>query len=228
MTPAITPPDSASPAPRPILPSRIPTGASYGSASSSSSRIPTDLHNAKSDLDPTEWKPKLHRRGVSTNSEAFRYLSRFHQPNANEDDMAIERIHRPSLNSGHHSMTSINSLTNSTHAPSLAQTPTTASSSLSTSADYNQPTYDFNTRPLPPRHDPFYSSSAGAAKGIELVMPHVAPSAAAPNVAGSAPDQPHFHGGVWEKQTVKKLHNSIGGEGKDGLGALLGRAAEKK
>ncbi len=141
--------------------------------------------------------------------------------------MAIERIHRPSLNRGHHSTTSIASLNSSTHTPSLAQTPTTASSSLSTSADYNKPTYDFNTRPLPPRHDPSYSSSAGAAKGIDLVMPHVAQSVAVPFVAGSAPDHVHFHGGVWEKQTVKKLPNSVGSDVKEGLGALFGRATEK-
>jgi len=30
-------------------------------------------------------------------------------------------------------------------------------------------------RPLPPRHNPSYSGSAGASKGVELVMPHIPP-----------------------------------------------------
>lgn len=226
MTPTTTPPDSASNSPRPILPSRIPTGASYGSTSSSSSRIPPELHNAKSDLDPTEWKPKLHRRGVSTNSEAFRYLSRFHQPTANEENQAIPK---PDLTRDYHSSTtSIASLaTSTTHSTSLPLTPTTAASSLSASIDYSNPKYDFNTRPLPPRHDPAYSSSAGANKGIELVLPHVAP-AAVPATAGSMPEHIHFHGGVWEKQTVKKLPEGGAPDAKEGLGALFGGAAEKK
>jgi ECL1/2/3 zinc binding proteins len=136
--------------------------------------------------------------------------------------MAIGRVQRPAMNTHHRSTPSITSLNGTgTNTPSLAQTPTTASSSLSTSAEHTTPGYDFNTRPLPPRHDPSYSSSAGAAKGIELVMPHVAPPAT-PVMAGSAPEHVHFHGGVWEKQTVKKLPKAVVGEAKEGLGALFG------
>jgi ECL1/2/3 zinc binding proteins len=140
--------------------------------------------------------------------------------------MAIERVQRPILHSRHHrSTTSIASL-NTIHTPSLAQSPTTtAASSLSTSAGYTNLTYDFNTRPLPPRHDPAYSSSASAAKSIDLVMPHAAPPATSA-MAGSAPDHMHFHGGVWEKKTIRKLPGSwAGNQAKEGLGALFG---EKK
>ena len=58
-------------------------------------------------------------------------------------------------------------------------------------------------------------------------MPHVAP-AATPAMVGSAPDHIHFHGGVWEKQTVKKLPESVARDAKEGLGALFEGAAEKK
>jgi hypothetical protein len=54
---------------------------------------------------------------------------------------------------------------------SLSQTPSTASSSFSVGTDY-----DFNPRPLQSRHNPMSSTSAGATKGIDLVMPFVAPS----------------------------------------------------
>ncbi len=154
----------------------------------------------------------------------------------NGQDTAIERIQRPSLlnannNHHHHSTTSMNSLLNNnnnntttTGTPSLSLTPTTTASSLSTSIDYitttTHPHYDFNTRPLPPRHDPSYSSSAGAIKGgYDLVMPHVAP----PVMASSVSDHVHFHGGVWEKQTVRKLPvESSAGEVREGLGMLFG------
>ena len=222
MTPLTTPPSSTPPSPRPILPARIPTGASYTSAPSSS-RLAADIHHAKSDLDPTEWKPNLTRRGVSsTNSEAFRYLSRFHQATANLDDpAAVERVQaRPALANNHRSSTSITSL-NTTNTPSLAQTPTTTSSSLSTSADYTHLAYDFNTRPLPPRHDPSHSSSAGQTIGYELVIPHIAPPAAT-DLAESATDEVPFHGGVWEKQSVRKFPPDLAVDAKEGLGALFG------
>lgn len=92
-------------------------------------------------------------------------------------------------------------------------------------ADYASSTYDFNSRPLAPRQDPSFSSSAGATKGIELVLPHAAPPAAPP-MAGSVPDHVHFQDGVWEKQAVRKLLRDSAGDVKEGLGALFG-AAEK-
>lgn len=52
-------------------------------------------------------------------------------------------------------------------------------------------------------------------------MPHVAPPPT-PVMAGSAPDHIHFHGGVWEKQTIRKVPKNVGGDAKEGLGALFG------
>lgn len=80
--------------------------------------------------------------------------------------------------------------------PSLASTPTTATSSLSVD-------YDFNTRALPPRHDPMYSASAGMTKDIGLVTPHMVPG-----MVESIPVDCN-----WGKQPVAKR---MGGE-KDGL-----------
>lgn len=136
--------------------------------------------------------------------------------------MAIERIQRPAMKNQHRRTPSITSLNPPSLGTPTTTTSTTTSSSLSTSADCTNLTYDFNTRPLAPRQDPSYSSSAGAAKGIDLVLPHVAPPAT-PLLAGSAPDHVPFHGGVWEKQMVKKLPEGLAGDAKEGLGALFGK-----
>jgi len=63
--------------------------------------------------------------------------------------------------------------------------------------------YDFNTRALPPRHNPIYSASAGMTKDIGLVTPHMVPG-----IVGLVPGD-----GSWEKKPVAKR---VGGE-KDGL-----------
>ncbi|KAK5083688.1 hypothetical protein LTR05_006192 [Lithohypha guttulata] len=147
MSPPTTPPSL------PRLQVRTPTGVTI-STDPSSTRKPADNHSFKSDLDPTEWKPKPTRgeRPVSSryNSEAFRYLSSFHR---------------------------IINKNNESNTPT-----TTASSwSLSTSAgcaDVGNGAYDFNTRPLAPRHNRWYSTSVIAGSGIDLVTPHIAPPAA--------------------------------------------------
>lgn len=54
-------------------------------------------------------------------------------------------------------------------------------------------------------------------------MPHVAPPASTP-MAGSASDHIHFHGGVYEKQMIRKVPEKSAGEAKEGLGALFGSA----
>ncbi|KAF7510460.1 hypothetical protein GJ744_006739 [Endocarpon pusillum] len=183
-----------------------------------------------------------HHTTTTSNSEAVRYLSRFNQSTTNTtpngEDMTTERMQRPSLlkannNHHHHSTSSITSLLNNTtvtttngSTSSLSQTPTTTPSSLSTSIEYTttMPKYEFNTRPLPPRHDPSYSSSAGAIKGgYDLVMPHVVPPAP-PVMAGSAPDHVHLDGEAWEKQTLRKLAPAAGSEAevREGLGKLFG------
>jgi len=89
------------------------------------------VHDAKTDIDPTEWKPKLEQ-----SSEAFDYLSQFHR----------SPTQRPALQ--HRSTTSTG-----TDTPSLSYTPTTTASSMSTDAPYS-----FFSRPLPPRQMSFTSS----------------------------------------------------------------------
>ena len=189
-TPAISPPSTAPSSPRAILPPSTPTGMSY--MDYPSIRMPTDVHNAKSDLDPTEWKPKG-RRDLR-NSEAHRYLLSFHRMSTNNDDNEKTDTARPPMHRSHTSMTSRMS------TPSLASTPTTATSSLSMD-------YDFTTRALPLRHNPLYSASAGMTKDIGLVTPHILP----PGVAGG-PISVECSG-IWEKKPVAKR---VGGE-KDGL-----------
>ncbi|MCJ1362544.1 hypothetical protein MMC16_001648 [Acarospora aff. strigata] len=114
-------------APRDIVPPRLPTARTL-----STFRIPSTVHDAKADLDPTEWKPKSER-----SSEAFQYLSQFHR----------SLSHRPALQHRSTTSTGINT-------PSLSYTPTTTASSMSTDAPYS-----FYNGPLPPRH-PSYSTSA--------------------------------------------------------------------
>jgi ECL1/2/3 zinc binding proteins len=159
-------------------------------------RIPTELHGHKSDLDPTEWKPKLTHRN---NSEAYQYLSKFHASMAGSEN--IVRAERPRY--GRHKSTM--SVTAST-TPSLGNTPTTVASSFDS-------VYEFNTRPLLPRHNPMYALSSGA-KSDELVKPHIAPPI---SIAVSSPEETDKID--WSKKVVIKDTGSQ----KDGLSALLNR-----
>jgi len=217
-------------------------------------------HGHKSDLDPTEWKPKL-GDGYRKTSEAFRYLSQFHQT---VNDNAITIIDTPSLNETtaangngglglfrpvyYNSSTgggggtanrptmamhrSTMSMTTTTSTPSLSlnSTPTTAASSFDSST---YASYEFNLRPLPPRQNPlYYSTSAGAGRGIDLVTPHVAPPIDA--LAASSMPTVYDHD-FWGKKVVpvagaraddgtRDKTPSLAANA-DGLGALLGKAA---
>jgi len=172
-------------------------------------RIPYDLHDHKSDLDPTEWKPKL-RRGVSTNanSEAFRYLSRFHQTQLGIDSTSDQvRLDRPMMAPRHKSTLSASTLP---PTPSLGNTPTTSASSFDSM-------YEFNLRPLGPRGNPMYSTSAGHSKGIDLVTPHIPPTAPVNvTVASSAECKVD----LWGKKVVVPGATPPG----NGLGVLFGRS----
>lgn len=157
--------------PRAIVPPLTPTGSTPGL------RIPTDLHDSKADMDPTEWKPVIWRRDGSSASlastEAWAYLSQFHGGGGGEALMMLSGrrsgIHRSSA-----SLSALNGV------PSLTHTPSTAASSLNSSSDYVGSMYDTAaTRPLPPRRNPSSSTSAGATKGVELVVPHIPAAAAA-------------------------------------------------
>ncbi|KAK5078960.1 hypothetical protein LTR64_002620 [Lithohypha guttulata] len=178
MSPPTTPPSL------PRLQVRTPTGVTI-STDPSSTRKPADNHSFKSDLDPTEWKPKPTRgeRPVSSryNSEAFRYLSSFHRI-INKNNESNDHNDTPNEIRIDVANTRIATVTAPT-TPSLGNTPTTTASSwsLSTSAgcaDVGNGAYDFNTRPLAPRHNRWYSTSVIAGSGIDLVTPHIAPPAA--------------------------------------------------
>ncbi|MCJ1358255.1 MAG: hypothetical protein MMC33_008254 [Icmadophila ericetorum] len=100
---------------RAIVPRQKPS--TYASTSS----IPPVLHNAKSDLDPTEWKPDSVRH---TDSEASKYLSQFHR---SKSGSILPR--RPVLQT-HMAASMIPTVM---AAPSLSHTPTTSSASSSSS-----------------------------------------------------------------------------------------------
>lgn len=164
-----TPPTSPPMSPRTIVAPMTPTRRP-----STAIRIPGEHHDAKTDLDPTEWKPVIPMGsgpgGLSTlaTSEAWQFLSQFHD----EPMMPTRRpraIHRSSTTSL--SAWSASGMT----LPALTSTPSTVASSLSsTASDGPGPLHEsIHHRPLPPRHNPCFSSSASATKGVELVVPHV-------------------------------------------------------
>ncbi|EXJ90927.1 hypothetical protein A1O1_04033 [Capronia coronata CBS 617.96] len=180
-------------------------------------RIPADIHDAKSDLDPTEWKPKLQRR---TNSEAFQYLSRFNltmngsgsvftSETESHHTVQPRKPERPA-NVRHKSTASMSMSTSGMTTPSLGNTPTTTASS------FDSFYYDFNLRPLPPRQNPLYSTNAGTYKGIDLVTPHIPPPVV--NVDGYVADVTHDLD-FWGKKLVVPGSTPQG----NGLGALFGK-----
>ena len=137
---------------RDVVPRRQPT------ARPASLRIPPQLHAAKSDLDPTEWKPKLDHRPAS---DAFKYLSQFHRSTS-----SLTAPGRSTLGSrGIHPMQMANT------APSLSHTPTT--STASSEGSMAGTPYEFVGGPLAARHDAAVPFAAAATKCIDLVLPVV-------------------------------------------------------
>ncbi|KAL9595467.1 MAG: hypothetical protein Q9219_006427 [cf. Caloplaca sp. 3 TL-2023] len=120
-----------------------------------SARIPPKAHEGKSDLDPTEWKPKLPHR---PNSDAFKYLGQFHRtsPTTSWSPRRPAAIHAQTMSSV--------PLT----APSLSATPSASSTSSSGGSVAGTP-YDFVDRPL-------MHPNATAVKSVDLVIPQL-PSA---------------------------------------------------
>lgn len=214
--------DEASPA-RSVLPPLTPSAST--SLSSPQIRIPSELHDAKSDLDPTEWKPKLQRPRLTSsksNSAAFQYLSQFHRSTSNCALGENEIFEKSPLGSVHRSTVSMASLYS---APSLATSPDTAASSMDTDLAAQSYTYgygdsDFATRALPPRINPEFSSRRSISRGMDLVVPHCAPPQ--PAIASSVPDVP-FQGGLWEKRSVSSK-SSI--KANEGLSALFAQSHE--
>lgn len=146
-----TPPDtdgSISIEPRNILPAQLPTPRPFPTA-----RIPPQAHEGKSDLDPTEWKPKLPHR---PSSEAFQYLSQFHKSGSS----SLTPTRHPALARSTHSTAAV-----ATTTPGLSYTPTTSTSSEESLASTP---YEFVPRPL---LAPAYTLPT--TKSIDLVTPHV-------------------------------------------------------
>ncbi|KAL4974496.1 life-span regulatory factor-domain-containing protein [Aspergillus desertorum] len=141
----------------PLTPTKAPVMASQPI------RIPTDMHEAKTDIDPTEWKPVIPTDDRSSSimaSDAWKYLSRFH---GDESVLPMRRTKGRNTSS-----TSLSTL------PSLSNTPSTPSSLSSIASDYVSHNYESAHRPLPLRHKPCFSGSGSVAKGVELVVPHIA------------------------------------------------------
>ncbi|KAE8348592.1 life-span regulatory factor-domain-containing protein [Aspergillus coremiiformis] len=167
MISSTTPPTSPPMSPRTIVPPMTPTKAPI--TSTQGARILGEFHDAKTDQDPSEWKPVIPMgSGGSTllaSSEAWQYLSQFHSASAPVPMRRSRADHRSSA--------SLSTLLSSTGAPpSLTHTPSTAASSFSSNASesyLNEAAY----RPLPPRHKSYFSGSANGTKGVELVVPHV-------------------------------------------------------
>ncbi|KAF7593997.1 hypothetical protein BBP40_010394 [Aspergillus hancockii] len=167
MPSSTTPPTSPPLSPRTIVPRMTPTKAPI--RSTRTPRILGEFHDSKTDLDPTEWKPVIPMGfGGSTSlasSEAWQYLSQFH------GGSAPVPMRRPRVD--HRSSTSLSTFLSSTCAPpSLTHTPSTAASSFSSNASESYLNESAH-RPLPPRHNPYFSSSANGTKGVELVVPHM-------------------------------------------------------
>ncbi|KAL2817404.1 life-span regulatory factor-domain-containing protein [Aspergillus granulosus] len=180
-TSPVSPPLSSPPIVAPMTPTKAPVTASKPI------RIPTDMHEAKTDLDPTEWKPVIRtaldpRCASVMSSDAWKYLSQFHS----DDTVLPTRRARAE----HHSSASLSTL------PSLSHTPSVASSVSSIASD------DMGYRPLPPRHNPCFAGSGSAAKGMELVVPHIAvipdSSINAPNGGSVFP----ANSGLWDEKTI--------------------------
>ncbi|MCJ1248027.1 hypothetical protein MMC30_005242 [Trapelia coarctata] len=136
---------------RSIVPRRKPTAAP------SFQSIPPVLHNAKADLDPTEWKPDLK---AQASTEAFEYLSKFHRA---PDALTMSR--RPILQGRHTS-----ALMMAHTAPSLSHTPTT--SMTSSEGSIAGTPYEF-VATEPKTETAIYSTST-LTKSIDYVNPAVA------------------------------------------------------
>ncbi|CAG8946851.1 unnamed protein product [Penicillium salamii] len=154
-TPPASPPLSPRTIVAPMTPTRVPSGS-------------TGLtHDAKSDLDPTEWKPVLQRSSSSlASSDAWNYLSQFHgsmRPSIHRSSSSLPAL---AGNASGHSHSS-----NHSRVPSLTSTPSVASSFSSTASDYLGSIHE--SRPLPPRHNPYFAGTS-MSKGVELVVPHIA------------------------------------------------------
>lgn len=207
MTPSTSPPASPPMSPRSIAPM---TASRTPIVPVPSIRIPPEFHDAKTDLDPTEWKPKISTSpsrisSSLASSEAWRYLSQFHG-----GDEAMFPARR--AGAGHRSTSSLSTLTSTNGTvPGLIHTPSTVASSFSSTASDDVGNADSVHRPLPPRHNPFYSGGANATKGLDLVVPHVETPSESGVVVSVAPSRAQ-----WEDLSEKAVTvTSIACDGED-------------
>ncbi|MCJ1411811.1 hypothetical protein MMC19_005903 [Ptychographa xylographoides] len=105
---------------------------------------PPMLHNFKSDLDPTEWKPDLHHRPTS---EAFQYLSQYHRT-----PDGLNMAHRTVMRG----RSTASAVMMAHTAPSLSHTPTT--STTSSEGSIAGTPYDFVGSTIPPADESSSSS----------------------------------------------------------------------
>ncbi|KAJ5088298.1 hypothetical protein N7456_011914, partial [Penicillium angulare] len=158
-----TPPTSPSLSPRTIVAPMTPTRPIP------SIRIPSTVHDCKTDLDPTEWKPVIGRATSLASSDAWAYLSAFHGGN---ESLLARRQERST--SSLPALVPSNNHDGHAHAhsrvPSLTHTPSTIASSFSSDASDELSMYEASNRPLPPRHNPYFGHGT-APKGVELVTP---------------------------------------------------------
>ncbi|KAL8683964.1 MAG: hypothetical protein Q9224_006647 [Gallowayella concinna] len=161
----------------PLVPRAIPTPRPTPSA-----RIPPKAHEGKSDLDPTEWKPKLVHR---PSSDASKYLSQFHSTPPAYGSPRRASPHRPAAVSSQ-TMSSI-----PMNAPSLSATPSASSTSSSSDSIAGTPS-DFDNH-LWMQHRPNHVHS----KSVNLVIPRMIPT------AYSVPAKPVTHGGGGSRFSVK-------------------------
>ncbi|KAJ5545172.1 hypothetical protein N7461_007476 [Penicillium sp. DV-2018c] len=210
-----TPPTSPPLSPRTIVAPMIPTRISSTYSGPPSIQIPPHAHSAKSDLDPTEWKPVLSRASSLASSEAWTYLSQFHR-GAGDPMLVRPAAHRsssslPALASG----ASHNSNSNS-NLPALVTAPSTVASSYSSTASDYLAMYE-SSRPLPPRHNSYFATSA--TKGVELVVPHIVSDNENLDPVVSVSDRGSIlpaSSGLWENGSYKKsapinMHRGISG-----------------
>ncbi|KAL9042360.1 MAG: hypothetical protein Q9180_000652 [Flavoplaca navasiana] len=136
----------------PLVPRAVPTPRRAPSA-----RIPPAAHEGKSDLDPTEWKPKpVHR----SSSDATKYLSQFHRTPPAYGSPRRGSPHRPAaLHS--HTMGSVPMI-----APSLSATPSASSTSSEDDSIAGTP-YNFGNRPSMASRP-----NAVQSRSVNLVTPH--------------------------------------------------------
>lgn len=166
MSSSSTPPTSPPMPPRIIVAPMTPTKAPM---STPAIQIPGAFNDSKTDQDPSEWKPVIPMSSGGgkplASSDAWQYLSQFHGGE-------VPLMRRPKTN--RHSSSNLSTLMSASGPiPSLAHTPSTVSSSVSSNSSDYMSYVDSAFRPLPPRHNPSFSSSACATKGVELVVPHL-------------------------------------------------------